>query len=153
MAAVSPIRIFRRGRKQETREPHCLRSPGGSTAAWAAYAPKSRPQTLRQPPKRHSLGHSGADSAPTLAYARRGGWEGPGQFLLRPLRLWSDAPSEKRGTHIDRHLTSHSCRTSFRIVSGQVVKRLQKNRSYGFWLFAWFGRFLGEAAHMLPRFL
>ena len=69
-----------------------------------------------------------------LAYAPRGGWEGPGQFLLRPLRLWSDARSEKRGTHIDRHLTSHSCRTSFRIVSGGPMgsKRLQKNRSYGF---------------------
>ena len=163
MAAVSPIRIFRRGRKQETREPHCLRSPGGSTAAWAAYAPKSRPQTLRQPPKRHSLGHSGADSAPTLAYARRGGWEGPGQFLLRPLRLWSDAPSEKRGTHIDRHLTSHSCRTSFRIVSGQVVTisdaavaRWARNGSKKTDRMAFcvvFGRFLGEAAHMLPRFL
>lgn len=95
---------------------------GGSTAAWAAYAPKRRPQTLRQPPKRHSR-------MPLVVAGKV-----PANFSCGRYVLWSDARSEKRGTHIDRHLTSHSCRTSFRIVSGGPMgsKRLQKNRSCGF---------------------
>ena len=55
-------------------------------------------------------------------------------------------PGEKRGPHIDRHLTSRCCRTSSQIVVGHVVndvrrcggpigsKRRQKRRSH----FAWF---------------
>ena len=124
---------------------------GGSTAAWAAYAPKRRPQTLRQPPKRHSR-------MPLVVAGKV-----PANFSCGRYVLWSDARSEKRGTHIDRHLTSHSCRTSFRIVSGQVVTisdaavaRWARNGSKKTDRVAFcvvFGRFLGEAAHMLPRFL
>ena len=87
----------------------------------------------------------------------------PANFSCGRYVLWSDARSEKRGTQIDRHLTSHSCRTSFRIVSGQVVTisdaavaRWARNGSKKTDRMAFcvvFGRFLGEAAHMLPRFL
>ena len=73
-------------------------------------------------------------------------------------------PGEKRGPHIDRHLTSRCCRTSSQIVVGHVVndvrrcggpigsKRRQKRRSHGFLHGFWpFSR--REAAQLLPRFL
>ena len=102
-----------------------------------ACAPKSRPQTMRRAPRTARLG-----KLPGGALGRFG----RADFRDQPPRAHAvvagrvpaksrdprrdfcpkPRPGEKRGPHIDRHLTSRCCRTSSQIVVGHVVNDVRR---------------------------
>ena len=117
-----------------------------------ACAPKSRPQTMRRAPRTARLGKLCLAGIGPLR-ARRFPRPTPRAHAVVAGRVPAKSrdprrdfcpkprPGEKRGPHIDRHLTSRCCRTSSQIVVGHVVndvrrcggpigsKRRQKRRS------------------------
>ena len=130
-----------------------------------ACAPKSRPQTMRRAPRTARLG-----KLPGGALGRFG----RADFRDQPPRAHAvvagrvpaksrdprrdfcpkPRPGEKRGPHIDRHLTSRCCRTSSQIVVGHVVNDVRrcggkKDDRRSFCMV--FGRFLGEKSRVCCR--